>query len=127
MLAASSDVNPRRLLDAYERGIFPWYSADQPVLWWSPDPRMVLFLDEFPEFPRNVLELLRQPLEERSVTIARSNMTLSFPANFMLIATANPCPHRYYGDPSGRIGTALLELLQENDAVDQLVRREGIQ
>ena len=47
LLAASRDVDPRRLLDAYERGIFPWYSADQPVLWWSPDPRMVLFLDEF--------------------------------------------------------------------------------
>lgn len=52
----------------------------------------ILFLDELPEFPRNVLELLRQPLEERSVTLARSNMTLSFPANFMLIAAMNPCP-----------------------------------
>jgi magnesium chelatase family protein len=52
----------------------------------------VLFLDELPEFPRNVLEMLRQPLEERSVTIARSNMTLSFPSNFMLIGAMNPCP-----------------------------------
>ena len=60
----------------------------------------VLFLDELPEFPRNVLELLRQPLEERSVTIARSNMTLSFPANFMLVGAMNPCPCGYYGDPS---------------------------
>ena len=47
LLAASVDVTPQRLLDAYSRGIFPWYSADQPVLWWSPDPRMVLFLEEF--------------------------------------------------------------------------------
>jgi magnesium chelatase family protein len=60
----------------------------------------VLFLDELPEFPRNVLEQLRQPLEERSVTLARSNMTLSFPANFMLIAAMNPCPCGFYGDPT---------------------------
>jgi len=58
----------------------------------------VLFLDELPEFPRNVLELLRQPLEERGVTLARSNMTLSFPASFMLVAAMNPCPCGFYGD-----------------------------
>ena len=58
----------------------------------------VLFLDEFPEFPRNTLELLRQPLEDRMVTIARSNMTLSFPASFMLVAAMNPCPCGFYGD-----------------------------
>ncbi len=55
----------------------------------------LLFLDELPEFPRNVLELLRQPLEELSVTIARSAMTLSFPSNFMLAAAMNPCPCRH--------------------------------
>jgi magnesium chelatase family protein len=58
----------------------------------------VLFLDELPEFPRNVLEQLRQPLEESSVTIARANMTLSFPARFMLVAAMNPCPCGFYGD-----------------------------
>jgi magnesium chelatase family protein len=55
----------------------------------------VLFLDELPEFARNVLEQLRQPLEEGSVTLARSQMTLSFPSNFMLIAAMNPCPCRH--------------------------------
>jgi len=58
----------------------------------------VLFLDELPEFPRNVLELLRQPLEDRSVTIARANMTLVFPASFMLIAAMNPCRCGFHGD-----------------------------
>jgi magnesium chelatase family protein len=54
----------------------------------------VLFLDELPEFARNVLELLRQPLEDRSVTLARSAMTLSFPASFILLGALNPCPCR---------------------------------
>jgi magnesium chelatase family protein len=58
----------------------------------------VLFLDEFPEFPRNILELLRQPVEDGSVTIARSAMTLCFPSSFMLIAAMNPCPCGFFGD-----------------------------
>jgi leucyl/phenylalanyl-tRNA---protein transferase len=47
LLAAGGDLEPARLLSAYERGIFPWYSAQQPILWWAPDPRMVLFPAEF--------------------------------------------------------------------------------
>ena len=46
LLAAGGDLSPRRLLDAYGRGIFPWFGDDDPLLWWSPDPRMVLFVDE---------------------------------------------------------------------------------
>jgi magnesium chelatase family protein len=59
----------------------------------------VLFLDELPEFKRSVLEVLRQPLEERRVTISRAKMTLEFPANFMLVASMNPCPCGYYNHP----------------------------
>ncbi|WP_313756578.1 YifB family Mg chelatase-like AAA ATPase [Tissierella sp.] len=59
----------------------------------------VLFLDELPEFSKNVLEVLRQPLEDGIVTIARANASLSYPARFMLIASMNPCPCGFYGDP----------------------------
>jgi magnesium chelatase family protein len=60
----------------------------------------LLFLDELPEFPRNVLEVMRQPLEDHNVTIARAAMTLSFPARFMLAAAMNPCPCGYFNDKS---------------------------
>jgi magnesium chelatase family protein len=60
----------------------------------------LLFLDELPEFPRNVLEVLRQPLEDHTVTIARASMSLSFPARFMLAAAMNPCPCGFFNDKS---------------------------
>jgi magnesium chelatase family protein len=59
----------------------------------------VLFLDELPEFKRTVLEVMRQPMEERKVTISRAKIALDFPASFMLIASMNPCPCGYFNHP----------------------------
>lgn len=74
----------------------------------------VLFLDELPEFKKNVLEVMRQPLEDREVTIARAASTLKFPSNFIMVAAMNPCPCGYYGDttrecscPTNKIRTYL--------------------
>ncbi len=73
--------------------------------------RGVLFLDELPEFDRRVLEVLRQPLEDKIVTISRAQGTLTFPSNFVLLAAMNPCPCGYYGDPE-RACTCSLGMIQ---------------
>lgn len=72
LLAASRELTPERLLTAYGQGIFPWYSDDQPVLWWSPDPRMVLFVDEF-RVARSLRKRVKQQrFEIRADTAFRS-------------------------------------------------------
>jgi magnesium chelatase family protein len=71
----------------------------------------VLFLDELPEYPRSALESLRQPLEDRKVHVSRAASRITYPANFMLIATKNPCPCGYYGDPDHECSCAITQIL----------------
>lgn len=74
--------------------------------------RGVLFLDEFPEFPRHVLEALRQPVEDGIVTISRSAGRVNFPAKFMLVAAQNPCPCGFFGSPTKNCKCSLTQILR---------------
>lgn len=71
----------------------------------------VLFLDELPEYPRTVLEALRQPLEDKTITVSRAGGHASYPADFMLVATMNPCPCGYYGDISKECTCSTTQIL----------------
>ncbi|MFT6128047.1 MAG: magnesium chelatase family protein [Flavobacteriaceae bacterium] len=70
----------------------------------------VLFLDELPEFKRGVLEVLRQPLEDREVTISRAKFTVTYPSSFMLVASMNPSPSGYFNDPDAPMTSSPAEM-----------------
>lgn len=70
----------------------------------------VLFLDELPEFKREVLEVMRQPLEDREVTISRAKFTITYPSSFMLVASMNPSPGGYFNDPEAPVQTSPAEM-----------------
>jgi magnesium chelatase family protein len=70
----------------------------------------VLFLDELPEFKRSVLEVMRQPLEDRDVTISRARFTVTYPSSFMLVASMNPSPGGYFNDPDAPVTSSPLEM-----------------
>ena len=72
----------------------------------------VLFLDELPEFHRNVLEVLRQPLEDGVVTISRAVTSLTYPAKFMMVAAMNPCPCGFYTDPTRECTCTMPQILR---------------
>lgn len=94
----------------------------------------VLFLDELPEYPRSVLEILRQPLEDGVITVSRASRTVEYPANFMLVASMNPCPCGYYGSKThectctpaqiqkymGRISGPLMDRIDLHIDVDEV-------
>ena len=86
LLAAGRDLSPARLLEAYRHGVFPWYTAGQPVLWWSPDPRMVLFVDEF-KVSRSLAKTLRRVRRE-----GRWHVGLDLDFEAVMRACAQPRP-----------------------------------
>jgi magnesium chelatase family protein len=69
-----------------------------------------LFLDELPEFKREVLEVMRQPLEDREVTISRAKFTITYPSSFMLVASMNPSPSGYFNDPDAPVSSSPAEM-----------------
>ena len=88
LLVAGADLSATRLLEAYRQGIFPWYSDDQPVLWWSPDPRMVLYLDEF-RATRSLTRTVRRAQRE-----ARWQVTLDTCFERVMRECARPREHQ---------------------------------
>lgn len=95
----------------------------------------VLFLDELPEYPRSVLESLRQPLEDKIISISRANSRITYPADFMLVATKNPCPCGYYGDEKRECTCTPYQIMQYDkrisgpllDRIDLIVQVDRIE
>lgn len=95
----------------------------------------ILFLDEIPEFPRSVLEALRQPLEDKKIVISRAGRKAAYPADFMLVATMNPCPCGYLGDPAHECKCSEIQILNYQkklsgplmDRIDMFVTAEKVE
>lgn len=104
LLAASAEISIERLLAAYRQGIFPWYSEDEPVLWWSPDPRMVLYTDEM-KVSRSFAKTLRRATHDAAVE-------LRLDSNF--VGVIHACAQPRDGDPrtwiTGAVSDAYIEL-----------------
>ncbi len=120
LLAAGRDLGPRRLLEAYRKGVFPWYSQGQPVLWWSPDPRMVLYLDDF-RITRSLTKSLRRVRRE-------ARWTVSLDADFEAVMRACAEPR---ADQDGTwitddIVAAYCALQRQGDAHSVEVREDGV-
>jgi magnesium chelatase family protein len=77
----------------------------------------VLFLDELPEFKRSTLEVMRQPLEDGKVTVSRAAGTMTFPAEFILVAALNPCPCGFFGDPKRECRCSLMQVQRYRDRI----------
>ena len=77
----------------------------------------LIFVDELPEWPRGVIEVLRQPMEDRQITISRAAGSITFPADFLLVAAMNPCPCGYWGDPRNRCSCSPLEVSRYRNRV----------
>lgn len=90
----------------------------------------VLFLDEIPEYPRSILESLRQPIEDKKISVSRANAHVEYPADFMLVATMNPCPCGYYGDATHECSCSATQIMAYQkrlsgpmlDRIDLIVR-----
>ena len=119
LLAAGRDLSAHRLLEAYRGGIFPWYSDGQPVLWWSPDPRMVLFLDEF-RLQRSLAKTLRRVRRER-----RWRISIDTDFEAVMRACAQPRPDQDGTWITPQVVAAYVGLHRKGHAHSVEIREDG--
>ena len=115
LLAAGGDLSPKRLMEAYSRGIFPWFEEGQPVLWWSPDPRMVLFPEDL-RVSKSLQKILNKPL-----------YTVTLDEAFAEVITCCAQPRRGSPDTwiTDEMQTAYMQLFEEGHAHSVEVWRDG--
>jgi leucyl/phenylalanyl-tRNA--protein transferase len=115
LLAAGGDLSPKRLMEAYSRGIFPWFEEGQPVLWWSPDPRMVLFPEDL-RVSKSLQKILNKPL-----------YTVTLDEAFAEVITCCAQPRRGSPDTwiTDEMQTAYMQLFDEGHAHSVEVWRDG--